>query len=157
MSAQALTPVVRVVEVAVTRVHDQTSQELLANQLGYLSHSPISRALSKVREGKADGLLSLYNARELVVMALHHESLADALRSALAGSAFASQQGAERSLNALGQRFAAEMGEILRDLGDGALDEREADRHLLALDRITADITQVKADLIARKSTRRCP
>ena len=157
MSAQALTPVVRVVEVAVGRVHDQTAQETLANQLGYLCHSPISRALTKVRDGKADGLLSVYTARELILLALHHAALADALRAALAGSAFASQQGAERSLNTLGQRFAVEVGEILRDLGDGELDDREADRHLTALDRITLDITQAKADILARKANRSRP
>lgn len=157
MSAQTLTPVVRVVEVAVARVHDQTAQEVLANQLGYLSHSPISRALTKVREGKADGLLGVYTARELILMALHHDALADALRDALARSSFASPQGAERSLNALGQRFAQELGEILRDLGDGELDDREADRHLLALDRISADLAQTKADILQRKANRRTP
>jgi hypothetical protein len=154
MNAQALTPVVRFVEVALAKVHDQTAQETLADQLGYLCHSPISRALGKVRDGKADGLCSVYTARELILLALKHNLLADALRTALAGSSFGNGQGAERSLSALGQSFAGEIAAIFADLGDGELDDREADRHLIALDRIVAEATQAKANLIQRKSTR---
>lgn len=154
MSAQAATSVVRFVETALVKVHGSTAQEVLADQLGYLSHSPISRALSKVRDGKADGLLAVYNARELVLLALSHGLIADALRTALAGSAFGNGKGAERSLSALGQRFAGEIAEILRDLGDGQLDEREVDRHLETLDRIGAEVAQAKADLLQRKATR---
>lgn len=154
MSAQVPTAVVRFVETALAKVHDQTAQETLADQLGYLSHSPISRALSKVRDGKADGLLAVYSARELILLAIRHNLLADALRTALAGSAFGNGKQVERSLSALGQRFAGEISAILNDLGDGELDDREADRHLIALDHIAADVAQAKADLLQRKATR---
>ncbi len=154
MSAQPLTSVVRFVETALVKVHDQTAQETLADQLGYLCHSPISRALGKVRDGKADGLLAVYTARELILLAIRHNLLADALRTALAGSKFGTGQGAERSLTALGQRFAGEIAAIFADLGDGELDDREADRHLIALDQIVAEATQAKAELLARKATR---
>lgn len=152
-----MTSVVRFVEVALAKVHDQTAQETLADQLGYLCHSPISRALTKVRDGKVDGLLAVYSARELILLALRHGLLADALRTALAGSDFGSAQAAERSLSDLGQRFAGEIADILRDLGDGDLDDREADRHLDALDRIAGFVSQTKANLLARKANRSRP
>jgi len=157
MSAQPLTSVVRFVETALAKVHDQTAQETLADQLGYLCHSPISRALSKVRDGKADGLLAVYTARELVLLAMSHGMLADALRTALAGSAFSTGRTAERSLNELGQRFAAEIGEIMADLGDGALDDREIDDRLTALDRLAQCVSQTKSDLLQRKANRSHP
>lgn len=157
MSAQAVTPVVRFVETALVKVHDSTAQEILADQLGYLCHSPISRALGKVRDGKADGLMAVYSARELILLAMRHGLLADAIRAALAGGQFGSGQAAERSLSALGQRFAGEIAAILADLDDGQLDDREADRHLTALDQIAAAVAQSKADLLQRKATRSHP
>lgn len=158
MTAQTTTSVVRCVEVALSKVHDSTAQETLADQLGYLSHSPISRALTKVRDGKADGLLSVYTARELILLAVRHGMLADAMRTALSnGQSFGQGSEVERDLQSLGQRFAGEIGEILGDLGDGVLDDRESDRHLQTLDRIGEHVAQAKANIIARKATRRNP
>lgn len=155
MSAQTGTSVVRVVETALVRVHDTVAQEVLADQLGYLCHSPISRKRAKVMEGKANGLLETYTARELVTLATRHAALADALRSILVGPVTVGRSDdAVRSLRDLGKRLSAEVTDILDALGDNVLDDREIDAHLDAIDQITASLTKTRADLLQRKTTR---
>lgn len=156
MSAQTGTSVVRVVETALVRVHDTVPQETLADQLGYLCHSPISRKRAKVLDGKVDGLLETYTGRELVTLATRHSGLADALRSVLVGPVTVGRSDdALRSLRELGKRFSAEVTDIFAAIDDGNLDDREVDTHLDAIDQIAAALTKARADLLQRKTNRR--
>ena len=151
MNAHLDASAVRFVEASLVRVHGATAQETLAEQLGYLCHSPISRNLSKVNEGKKDGLLACYTARELLTLAMYHPALADALRAALNTTPVNRDSNVAGDLCALGQRFTGEVNEILGDLSDG-IDAREADKHLDALDLISANLWRTRAALIDHKA-----
>lgn len=152
MSAQADTAVVRLAEVALARVHDKTAQEIIADQLGLLSHSPISRVLSKVRSGKAPSLLASYNGAEINAFYRHHPEFREAWNStAPSGASPRSALTSEQALRVLGKQFTAEVGQILTDIEDG-LDAREIDAHLDTLEDIAALLKPVRAKLLSRKA-----
>lgn len=152
MSAQNNTGDVRLVEAALGRVHDKTAQELIADQLGLLSHSPISRVLSKVRSGKARSLLASYNGEEVNAFYRHHPEFRDSWNAtAPSGASPRSALTTEQALRILGKQFTSEVGQILTDVEDG-LDAREIDAHLDTLENIAALLKPTRAKLLARKA-----
>ncbi len=156
MSRQTPTAIVRLAEAAIRRAHSSTTQEVLAEQVGLLSHSGINTRLTNVNSGKIDSLLETYNGKQLISLLAHNDAFAADLLAALADDTAAGQSAtAVGSLRALGKRLNAEVGEIIDDLDDNDLSVTEADNHLEALDLIAADLTKARADLLHRKTNNR--
>jgi hypothetical protein len=153
MIAQTRLDAVRFVEVAFRQIHSK-SQEELAEQMGFLCHSPVSRAQARVQEGKADSLLASYNGKAVLMAALSNGIFGDALRAALnsAKPPMVSGQPVEKSMNKLGRSFLSEVDAIMDDLADDQIDAREIDAHLTTLQTLGAVIKQAEIDLLHRKS-----
>jgi hypothetical protein len=157
VSRQTPTAIVRRVEAAIRHAHETTTQEVIADQLGLLSHSGVNARIAKVNSGKIDSLLESYDGKQVVSLLAANRPFADALIAALASEDTGNSATAVQALRTLGKAFSAELGEILDDLDDNDLSPAEADAHLCALDRIAADLAVTRADLLQRKSTRRNP
>ncbi len=153
MSAQTDSTVVRLAEVALARVHDKTAQETIADQIGLLSHSPISRIRAKVRSGKARGLLASYNGEEINAFYRHHPEFREAWNATAPNETSPFRTTlltAEQALCVLGKQLTAQVGEILSDVENG-LDAREIDTHLDALGQLAATVKSTRTRLLVRK------
>lgn len=142
---------VSLVEDALVRLLDTTSQTERAEAIGLTGHAQISRREQLVHQGSVECFVDTYPLRYGIRLARWNAGLRTAFLEALSDEVPTPNADAvEGDLGTCARDFATELAAILADLAKGKISPKQAQKHDAALQLLQDDIQRARIDLSRR-------